>query len=195
MATKTYQQLIEETRDPAAKTAKSIEWLLQQTGRTVASLSPSTVMEMGRERFTRNIEIGQMYMFVYDPKMKKELPYYDRFPLIFPFQKADNGFYGINMHYLPYQMRARLMDQLYTVANNTNNNESTKLMLSYKILSSASQFKYFRPCVKQYLNNHVKSRFLLVPANMWDRVLFLPLERFAKASKTKVFQDSSDMLR
>lgn len=195
MATITYQQMIEQARDPASKSAKSIEWLLQQTGRTVASISPATVMEMGRERFTRQIEVGQMYLFMYDPKLKKELPYYDRFPLIFPFQKVDEGFYGINMHYLPYQMRAKLMDELYHVANNNKNDATTRLQLSYKLLNGAARFRYFKPCVKHYLNSHVKSRFLAIPANMWDKVLFLPLERFAKASKQKVFQDSSNMLR
>lgn len=195
MPTITYQQLIEQTRDPATKSAKAIEWLLQQTNRSISTLAPAAVIEMGRERLTRQLEIGQMYLFVYDPKLKKELPYYDRFPLIFPFHIVEGGFYGINMHYLPYQLRARLMDQLYSIANNNLNDASTRLMLSYKVLTSASKFRFFQPCVKHYLNSHVKSRFLAIPANMWDKVLFLPLERFAKASKQKVFQDSNHMLR
>ena len=46
-------------------------------------------------------EIGKMYLFQYDAKHKKILPYWDRFPLIFPFDYAKDGFYGINLHYLP----------------------------------------------------------------------------------------------
>lgn len=35
---------------------------------------------------------GQMYMFYYDPKHKKTLPYYDRFPLIIMVGPAEGGF-------------------------------------------------------------------------------------------------------
>jgi len=34
-----------------------------------------------------SVEPGGMYMFLYDPKTKAKLPYFDRFPLIFPFNK------------------------------------------------------------------------------------------------------------
>ena len=42
---------------------------------------------------------GLLNMFFYDPKMKKKLPYYDRFPLILPIETYSNGFLGINFHY------------------------------------------------------------------------------------------------
>jgi hypothetical protein len=84
--------------------------------------------------------MGNMYLFAYDPKHKDTLPYYDRFPLIFPINKAKGGFLGINMHYLPPILRAKLMDQLYTVLNNKAFDESTKLSASYKILNGAAKF-------------------------------------------------------
>ena len=49
---------------------------------------------------------GRMFHFLYDPKGKKTLPYYDRFPLIFMVEKAKGGFYGLNLHYLPHKERA-----------------------------------------------------------------------------------------
>ena len=36
--------------------------------------------------------MGNMYLFAYDPKHKDTLPYYDRFPIIFPINKAKGGF-------------------------------------------------------------------------------------------------------
>ena len=86
------------------------------------------------------------------------------------------------------------MDSLYDVTNNKNYNETTKLKLNYSILSSASKFRHFKPCVKHYLTGHVKSRFLYVYPSEWDMALFLPLERFQGASKTKVFADSRKMV-
>jgi hypothetical protein len=55
---------------------------------------------------------GLLNMFVYDPKGKKELPYYDTFPLLLPIEKYSNGFLGINLHYLPIPLRIRLLDRL-----------------------------------------------------------------------------------
>ena len=131
-----------------------------------------------------------MYLFSYDPKMKEELPYYDRFPLVFPFQTTPDGFLGMNMHYIPHVYRARLMDNLYDLTNNEKYDETTKLRASYSMLNSAARYKYFKPCVKRYLYSHVRSRFLLIPSNEWDVALFLPLERFAKSTKNKVYRDS-----
>ena len=128
-------------------------------------------------------------MFGYDAKMKDELPFYDRFPVVFPFSRDADSFTGINLHYLPHIYRARLMDALYMIVSDQKFNDKTRLRLSYQLLSSSSKYKYFEPCVKKYLYNHVKTKFLQVPSNEWDIALFLPLERFT-VSKNVVFKDS-----
>jgi hypothetical protein len=58
------------------------------------------------------------------------------------------------------------------------------------LLNSASKYKYFEPCVKQYLINHVQSEFMYVYPSEWDVALWLPTERFVKATKTQVWSDS-----
>lgn len=140
------------------------------------------------------MEVGLMYMYFYDPKHKDKLPYYDRFPLIFMIEKYDNGFLGINLHYLPHVLRARLMDQLYTIAEKNKDN-SLRLQISYGILKSAVRFKYFKPCVKRYLTNHIQSGIYNVHSENWDKALMLPLQRFTKASATKVWQDSVNSVK
>ena len=137
--------------------------------------------------------IGSMVMFFYDPKLKKELPYYDRFPLIFPIEHYSDGFLGINLHYLPHLYRARLMDALYEVELSGREGVK-KLQISYQLLKNATKFRYFKPCVKRYLNNHVRSRFLHVPYDEWDVALMLPLERFQKANKRVVWEDSKKII-
>ena len=69
---------------------------------------------------------GRLNMFIYDPKLKKKLPYYDTFPLVLPLEKYNDGFLGLNFHYLPILCPTRacmvevaLMDApLPTVATN-----------------------------------------------------------------------------
>lgn len=139
--------------------------------------------------------MGNMYLFAYDPKHKDTLPYYDRFPLIFPINRAKGGFLGINMHYLPPILRAKLMDQLYTVLNNKNFDETTKLTASYKILNGAARFKEFKPCIKHYLNAHVKTKPAYINPTEWDIALFLPTQKFVGATATKVYTDSRKIAR
>ena len=141
------------------------------------------------------MDIGRMYMFFYDPKTKETLPYYDRFPLIFMIDKYKDGFLGMNLHYLPPLYRARLMDALYSIERNDSQRESKKLRLTYGLLNSAAKYKYFKPTVKRYLYNHVRSRYLYVPYEEWDIALMLPTERFMKGKKNEVWKESKQLIR
>ena len=141
------------------------------------------------------IEPGQMYLFNYDPKFKQELPYYDNFPLVFPIDTVSRGFIGLNMHYLPLRQRAVLMDALYDTVTDQRYDQGTKLKLSYSILKRASKFNGFKPTIKKYLNSQVKSRFLKIESVEWDIALFLPLQRFRKASSGTVYRDSLEKMR
>ena len=140
----------------------------------------------------RNIgKVGRMYMFVYDPKGKKELPFYDRFPLIFMVEPAGDGFYGLNLHYLPPILRGKLLDALYeTLVNGVVGNETTRLKITYKLLKAAARFRLFKPCFKHYLFKHMRSKFVYVPPEQWDMTVFLPTEQFKKATKDQVWKDS-----
>lgn len=134
--------------------------------------------------------IGKMYSFVYDPKTKEQLPYYDTFPLVFPFDFKDDRMLGLNMHYLPPGARATLMNALYDTLDQGKTNSTTSLKINYQILKSASQFKYFKPCIKSYLFSHVRSPYQNISPQLWDYTLMLPLARFQKQSADAVWLDS-----
>jgi len=124
-------------------------------------------------------QIGQMYMFVYDPKYKAKLPFYDQYPLVFPLSFDKGGFLAINLHYLPPQARASLMNALMKFANNDKYNETTKLNISYNILKEySSRLGGVENCVKRYLFGHVRSAFHQVDPSDWAKVVVLPLQRW-----------------
>lgn len=174
----------------------------QRDARTWFRNQAKAVSSVNRNKFMQdpdsgNIEdkidgesIGSMYSFFYDPKHKKTLPYYDMFPLVFVIGPKPGGFLGINLHYLPPVLRAKLMDQLYTITNNSKFNDTTKLVVSYELLSKASRFRYFEPCVKHYLLDHVQSKFLKIEPKFWDVALMLPTEKFVKADTDAVWNQS-----
>lgn len=173
-----------------ARSQNAREWFRDKarTQRSARAYPANLMKEAGSK--VDSPKTGHMYHFYYDPKGKKTLPYYDRFPLIFMVGPAPKGFYGINLHYLPPKLRAALMDSLYSVVSNQRYDEGTKLRISYDILNSASKYRYFKPTFKHYLNDHVNSQFLKIDSAEWDIALFLPTERFEKANKSRVFADS-----
>ena len=134
-------------------------------------------------------------MFYYDAKTKDTLPFWDRFPLVFPIELYNDGFLGINLHYLPPLMRARLMNALYLTINNKNYDDTTKLKINYSILRGASRFKYFEPCIKKYLFSQVRSRYFYVTPNEWDMALMLPTERFVGATKQQIYTNSIQKIK
>jgi hypothetical protein len=180
-----------------ARTDASREWYRQQAKDTTRPQSrpEKMIKEMGKERARGRFELGNMYMFNYDPKHKATLPYYDRFPLIFPINRAKGGFMGINMHYLPPVLRAKLMDALYETSNNKYYDETTKLKLSYQTLAGATKFKEFKPCIKHYLTGQLRSRLIYISPTEWDVALFLPTARFVGATQAQVFKDSRKIIR
>jgi hypothetical protein len=176
-----------------ARTQGARDWFRDKARGT--SATPESVVRGEKARYKNRVSMGKMYLFSYDAKTKVTLPYFDRYPLIFPVDSAPGGFYGINMHYLPYRLRAQLMDALYELSSNKRYDERTKLRLSYDILKGASKYKLFKPTFKRYLSSQVRSRFVEISSSEWDIALFLPLESFDGASKSKVWADSRKMVR
>jgi len=199
--TKIFQEILQNSQKPGGDSVtpkQAIDWLRQQALQT-KNVDPQSVIDDATafKRLTglSDNSIGKMYMFSYDPKHKDVLPYYDNYPLVFPVEYYGDSFLGINLHYLPPMLRAKLMDALYSTLNNKKYNKTTQLVLSYNILKSASKFKYFEPCLKKYLFSHVKSPFVYIAPNEWNIAMMLPTERFVGASKSQVFKDSTSMVR
>jgi hypothetical protein len=181
------------------RTQSSRKWFRDTAAAITGKITPEDMMA-GAEPFSvfeaLSIKsIGKMYCFVYDAKHKNKLPYWDKFPLVFPIEFYNDGFLGINLHYLPRQERAILMDSLYSLTSNKKMDSSTILRVSYEILSRSSRFKLFQPCVKRYLVQHVRSRFMYINPKYWDMALMLPSEQFVGASLSQVHKDSLKKVR
>jgi len=197
MAAKAFRDILEKGARAGVfpgRDKESRDWYRQKARAIKKKHNENLIMRNAGDRLKNRVAIGNMYMFYYDPKHKATLPYYDQFPLIFPIAKVKDGFLGLNVHYLPYAYRAILMDALYDIVNNDKMDDSTKLKLSYGVLKGASKYRYFKPCIKKYLNNHVRSRFAYVHPSEWDVALFLPITRWQKASQQKVWNDSKKII-
>jgi hypothetical protein len=166
------------------KTKAARDWI--RNNAALIRTNPKKLITSGEATFTP--EIGKFYLYEYDPKLKDELPYYDRFPVIVVLNVYNDGWLGVNFHYLPYFERAGLMEALYSLTNMKDNTE--RLKVTYELLNNASKFNAFIPCIKRYLADHVRSPLLSVDMDKWDILLFLDIARFQKASVSTVWVDS-----
>lgn len=179
---------------------ESMTWLLKRIAdlRNPGRLSIPITKE--KNRWTRPTDrqkflMGGLYYFVYDPKGKNDLPYYDRFPLVLPLKRQSDGFIGLNIHYLPLRYRLIFMKKLLNFAIYNDEDEIKRIRITYPMLDASSRLKEFKPCIKHYLYSHIKSRILAVEPNEWDVAMYLPVHQFKKAQPKEVWKDSVEEIR
>ena len=134
-------------------------------------------------------EVGKMYLFHYDPKGRKDLPYYDTFPLILLTGIHKGGFTGLNLHYLPPEPRLILLSNL-TQKSVYLDGKLERLNIKYDNLKGVQEFAFFEPCFKQYLKSNIRSEIKLIPPEDWAYAAALPIEAFVKKSKQQVWKES-----
>jgi hypothetical protein len=182
--------------DLATIARKSRGWFEQQVillGKQ--QLTPNKILQGNPDQLKVKITPGKLYMYGYDPKTKADLPYYDRFPLVFPYARTPDGFMGLNMHYLPYNLRIFLLDKLMVFKSNSRMDETTRLKYSWQTIDGLSRFAASKPCIKHYLTGHVKTQFREIPSADWATAMLLPVERFIGASKQEIWAESRKTIR
>lgn len=170
------------------RSAESLRWFRQTLGKI--QTNPRELMRDDNVKRRGNPQPGEMLMYFYDPKFRETLPYYDAFPLILLVDAAPGGFTGLNLHYLAPALRATLFDKLLDVTSTKRINETSKVAVTYDLLKSTSSVKAFKPCFKRYLTSQVQGSIYRVKPTDWELALFMPVEQFRKASRSKVWGES-----
>jgi hypothetical protein len=179
---------IESVLAAAKGRPKSTQWFRDKI-KEFGTPSSANLLRDGKR--TTKPTFGLLNMFVYDPKGKKELPYYDTFPLVLPIEEYSNGFLGINLHYLSMPIRIRLLDRLVDYSNNDKFDKSTNLNVDYSRLKKIDLIK---PCLKRYLASNVRTNFRKVEADEFMVATLLPVQRFKKQSDSHIFAKSRGMI-
>ena len=126
--------------------------------------------------------IGELFAYYYNPKHRETLPYYDRFPMIMliGIDKNKETFLGLNFHYLNPKWRAMLLDRVTARV-------TTGAIIHW---NKIAKIPMIRPTLKRYRFHNIMRRIIPIEEKDNELAIFLPLERFRKASKSKVWTDS-----
>ena len=184
--------VFDEIREAAHGEEMSMRWYRQK----VQELLPRPmVRQMIREGYKEGKvsvrpNFGTMNLFYYRPKTPQRLKYFDIFPLVIPMgRRLNNGFVGINFHYLSVPQRWALLERLQAF-------QTSSLLDAFDAEEGAgdvvslfwSQIKKVRgvkPIVRRYLTEYMMSRFLRIEISEMLIAASLPVERFYEGTWSK----------
>lgn len=165
---------------------KSQSWFNDQV-KALKTITPRMLSNDSNNKITTRVKPGDLYFFHYDPKFKDTLPYYDTFPMVFPFKAMPDGFLGLNLHYLGYKERMALFDKLLKITGKPLD-EKTKMKYSWSMVNAMSNLADH--CVKHYLYEHVTSPYIRVKPEDWTTCMLLPVEQFVGARKEYIWKQA-----
>lgn len=133
---------------------------------------------------TKSFIIGRMYFFTYSAKYKDSLSIWDTFPLVIPLEIYQDGFLGINLHYLDIISRTELLIALISKYGKLEN-DILSAAVTYKLFSNLSKINQYSVCIKRYLFDNIPSRILLVEPHEWAYAIGIPVQNFKFNEKKK----------
>lgn len=176
--------MIGKQTEQAVTRATAIHEALANIGRGPQSVL-ADLMKQIQEGGIKNASpiIGRMYTFTYDAKNKNTLPYWDMNPVILLVNNYQDGFLGLNFHYLPLDLRVKC---LYTLDSQTRPRDLKTLAITWDIIKRSAVSRIGKVVVKRYLRSHLRSRLTHIPAKNWYLSLALPMARFQKKTEEQV---------
>lgn len=169
----------------AGDAEKTATWYRSQVNKIASGTTAGQLFRQGK--LNGRPSVGRLNLFGYNPKFRKTLPYYDIFPLVLPLEPIKGGFMGMNFHYLPPLLRFRLLERMQVTATDQRFDSRTKFDVTY---DDVKNIKIVKPTIKKYLYSYVQTGFLRINADEAAVAIYLPVQRFKKASEAQVYSDS-----
>jgi hypothetical protein len=139
-------------------------------------------------RIPSRLMAGQMVFFKYKPQDDRFLnsyKAYDVFPLVIITKVHNDGFEGLNLHYIAQKWRRQLFTAIEkTLPMRKSGDKSlTRLGVSYDRLSGSRRFQFFKPCYRRYVMGGLRKRPIQIPMEFWDVLVDVDLALFVKGRK------------
>ena len=164
---------------------RSNSWYRSQVNRIASGKTAGQLFREGK--LQARPSVGRLNLFGDNPKLRAKLPYYDIFPLVLPLEPIKGGFMGMNFHYLPPLLRFRLLERMQARASDRRFDSKTRFEVAY---DDVKNIKIVKPTIKKYLYAYCQTGFLRINADEAATAIFLPVQRFKKASEARVYADS-----
>jgi hypothetical protein len=179
--------------------ARSRKWFSQKATK-MRSVRTARMFTGGYKLYNAP-RIGYMNMWQYQAKHADTLPVWDQFPVGFPYDawesKGTQYISALNLHYLPPQMRLKLFEGLLKLKSQKRFRPEVRLKMTASLVKSMAEHKLAEAARHTYIYSPktFMSRSLVIPANDWEIVAFLPLARWKGGSATKAYSISKQRMK
>ena len=151
---------------------------------------------------------GKLYMYAYDAKHKATLPYWDKYPLTFPFKLVKDGLpykrvvseeekrieaiRGVTPNVSEYSVdsyayRIKILNDLVGIKLRSTS-KHYKLQLSWELISSVAKYQPLQSCVHRYLYSQLRTGLRIIHSSDWATAMMLPTHKFIGASPSYVWK-------
>ena len=177
--------IFDQLREEAHGRELSIRWYRQKVQELLPKPQVRLMIREGikTQKVTKRPNFGMMNLFYYRPKGAAKLPYYDIFPLVIPLgRRLNDGFVGINFHYLSVPQRWLLLERLsmFQMPSELDAFDTEEGMGDVMALfwPKIRRKRGVKPIVRRYLTKYIKSYFLKIELSEMLIALAIPMERF-----------------
>lgn len=169
--------------------------------------------QLVRTRF----EPGKIYIFEYFPKYEKELPWFDKRPVVLAIEQINKNDLGINLNLLPVPFKEKLLDELFSKMNikidkkkadlpeplpeilgiknpGSNATKEKPLKITYKGIKIYLEKYGYEFALRQYIPLNKKQQ-AVVSYSKWPEIALCDFMDFNKTNVMKVRQMFNDYLK
>ena len=160
-----YKTIFEQIKEESGGRSQSRDWyrnkLFQKSPGDIITDERSD--EIGDElKRDRNIttsfpRLFNLMFYQYKAKTRRDLPFYDKYPLAFVLETDARSFFAVNLHYYSPEERMGLAMTL-----------------------EADRIPKFRKGAHKYLLSEVRSPYLILAQQEWQTMCLLPVEEFVR---------------
>ena len=139
---------------------------------------------------SKKLRVGNLYLFLYDAKFKRILPYWDKLPLVILFGYSGSHMIGVNFHYLNWAQRISLLRKLGVRRKTGYKLKYKDILRAWKAAKLPQALMYLS--IRKYLISHIRSDVKVwdeIDGDDWGEVAKIILPKFAKKGDSFVIRD------
>lgn len=160
-----YKTIFEEIKEKTGGRSKSRDWYREQLAQKLPKniITDESSDEVGDElERDRNItttfpRLYNLMFYQYKAKWRRDLPFYDKYPLAFVLEKDARSFFAVNLHYYSPEERLGIAMSL-----------------------AEDRIPRFTKGAHKYLLSEVRSPYLVLAQQEWQTMCLLPVEEFVR---------------